>query len=158
MKTRRDAREWAMQVLYALEFSGHSLEQVTEQLHPQDAREPLLKFAHELADRTEQFREPLDQAIKEHADKWDLERIALLDRIILRMAICEILHFSDIPPRVSINEAIEIAKKYSTEKSDKFINGILDAVLHQHTLGGEHTSKSKKHKKQSEEKATDRSS
>ena len=158
METRRDAREWVMQVLYALELSGHSLEQVTEQLHPQGAREPLLKFAHELAGQSDRHRDQLDQAIREHADKWDLERIAVLDRIILRMAICEILHFPDIPPRVTINEAIEIAKKYSTEKSDKFINGILDAVLHQHDLGGKPTEKSKKREKQNAVKATNRSS
>ena len=62
-------------------------------------------------------------------DNWDLSRIALIDRILLRMGICEILFFPDIPPKVSINESIEIAKDYSTSSSGKFINGILDAIL-----------------------------
>lgn len=157
MKTRREAREWVMKVLYAQELSGHSLAQATEQLHPQNARESLLTFAQELADRADRTREQLDQTIKEHADRWDLERIAFLDRIILRMAICEILFFPDIPPRVTINEAIEIAKKYSTEKSDKFINGILDAVLHQHQPGGDPTNGKKANSKKLKHKATDRS-
>lgn len=157
MKTRREAREWVMKVLYARELSGHSLEQATEQLHPRNAREPLLTFAQELADRADRTREQLDQTIKEHADRWDLERIAFLDRIILRMAICEILDFPDIPPRVTINEAIEIAKKYSTEKSDKFINGILDAVLHQHKTGGDPAIGKKANSKKLKHEATDRS-
>lgn len=134
MKTRREAREWVMKVLYAHEFSGNPLEIVVEQLQPPSNREAQMKFALDLAFRMNQQREYLDKIIQEHADKWKLERIAALDRIILRMAICEILFFEDIPAKASINEAIEIAKKYSTEKSSKFINGILDAVLHQSAI------------------------
>lgn len=131
MKTRRAAREWAMKVLYARKFSGDSLEWIIEQLQPRVAHGSHLKFALELVHRTDQLEDRLDDIIRNHAEKWELERIASLDRIILRMAICEILIFDDIPPKVTINEAIEIAKKYSTGKSDKFINGILDAVLRQ---------------------------
>ena len=69
--------------------------------------------------------------IKKKALNWDFDRIAVIDRIILRMAMCEFIYFDDIPPKVSIDEAIEISKKFSTEKSGKFINGILDSVLNE---------------------------
>jgi N utilization substance protein B len=62
---------------------------------------------------------------------WELDRIALIDRIVLRMGICELKYFPEIPPKVSINEAIELAKKFSTERSGKFVNGVLDAVYNE---------------------------
>jgi N utilization substance protein B len=71
----------------------------------------------------------IDEDIIKHLKNWDFNRLAVIDRVIMRMAIIELLYFEDIPPEVSINEAIELAKKYSTEKSDKFINGLLDAVF-----------------------------
>ena len=71
----------------------------------------------------------LDDKIKERVKNWEMNRIALIDRILLRMGVCEMLYFPDIPPKVSINESIEIAKEYSTAGSSKFINGILDAIL-----------------------------
>ena len=70
--------------------------------------------------------------IEKRLKNWELQRIAVIDKVILRLALAEILYFSDIPPEVSINEAIELAKKYSTEKSSKFINGILDAIYRRH--------------------------
>ena len=63
-----------------------------------------------------------------HAENWEIQRIALLDKLILLMAICELYFMDDIPPKVTISEAIEIAKRYSTEESSSFVNGILDAV------------------------------
>lgn len=74
-------------------------------------------------------KDEIDSYIIDHLKNWDFNRLALTDKIILRMAIMELVHMSDIPPEVSINEAIELAKKFSTDKSDKFINGILDAVF-----------------------------
>jgi len=139
MKTRREAREWAMKALYAYELSGNPLEVVIQQLLPKEADETNVQFALDLLKKTAEKQEAIDEAIQRHAEKWDLARIAVLDRLILRLAICEILYFDDIPPKVTINEAIEIAKKYSTEKSDKFVNGILDAVLHRQVLGKEQT-------------------
>ena len=135
-----------MKVLYAREFSGEPLEWIIEQLHPQDAGDNYLKFACDLVRKTEQLKDQLDQVIREHTEKWEIERIASLDRILLRMAICEIRFFPDIPPRVTINEAIEMAKKYSTDKSDKFINGILDAVFHREKSGEDPEVKADVHK------------
>jgi N utilization substance protein B len=75
-----------------------------------------------------QYRNEADECIKRHAQNWELHRIAAVDRNILRLAIYEMLHRDDIPPVVSINEAVDIAKKFSTQDSGKFVNGILDKV------------------------------
>jgi N utilization substance protein B len=130
MNNRREAREWALKTLYAHELSGNPLELVFTQILPEDSSGKYKEFTLDLVRKTIECREPIDALIREHVEKWELDRIAILDRLIMRQAICEILFFPDIPPKVTINEAIEIAKKYSTEKSDKFINGVLDAVLH----------------------------
>jgi N utilization substance protein B len=86
-------------------------------------------FAEALVRKTVAFQEDIDGMIKQRVANWEFNRIAMMDRLILRMCICELLHFEDIPPKVSINEAIEIARRFSTEKSDKFVNGVLDSVL-----------------------------
>jgi len=85
-------------------------------------------FADPLIRGTLEHRDEADACIKKHAQNWDLHRIAAVDRNILRLAIYEMLHRDDIPPVVSINEAVDIAKKFSTEDSGKFVNGILDKV------------------------------
>jgi len=70
----------------------------------------------------------LEKIISKFLENWEISRIALLDNLILKMAVCELLFFDDVPPKVSISEAIEIAKKYSTDDSSGFVNGILDSV------------------------------
>jgi N utilization substance protein B len=128
MKSRRAAREWALRLLYARRLSGASIATVYAGLLGRAPLDPNLKFARVLAERTAEHEELLDDHIRRKAEKWDLSRIAILDHIILRMAICEFLFFDDIPMKVSINEAIELAKEYSTAQSGRFVNGILDAV------------------------------
>lgn len=85
-------------------------------------------FAHNLIKRILENGDKFDQYIKEHTENWELERIARIDRILMHIALAEILYFDDIPYKVSVNEAIDIAKKFSTDKSSQFINGILDAI------------------------------
>jgi transcription antitermination protein NusB len=85
-------------------------------------------FADPLIRGALQYRDECDNCIKKHAQNWDLHRIAAVDRNILRLAIYEMLHRDDIPPVVSINEAVDIAKKFSTQDSGKFVNGILDKI------------------------------
>ena len=85
-------------------------------------------FADPLIRGTLQYRDEADDCIKKHVQNWDLHRIAAVDRNILRLAIFEMLHRDDIPPVVSINEAVDIAKKFSTQDSGKFVNGILDKI------------------------------
>jgi N utilization substance protein B len=133
MSTRREARERTLQALYARELSGDSADHVIETaLRPglEDPKHPQpYRFAERLFLRTLDHAEEADALIVEHVRNWELDRIALLDRLVLRMAITEILYFDDIPPKVTINEAIEVAKAFSTDRSGPFVNGILDATL-----------------------------
>ncbi|MFA6570709.1 MAG: transcription antitermination factor NusB [Bacteroidota bacterium] len=92
-----------------------------------------IMFARTLIAETIKATDYLDDLIKEYAQHWELERIAHIDRILMHMALTELMKFPEIPPKVSINEAIDIAKKYSTAKSGIFINGVLDA-LHEKLL------------------------
>jgi len=95
-----------------------------------------VEFATLLLNKTLDVAIELDEVIERLAKNWELERIALIDKQILRMALTEILTFSDIPTKVTINEAIELAKMYSTEKSNVFINGLLDAACEEFIAAG----------------------
>lgn len=120
----------ALRALYALEMSQNAVDTVLQDLvHEKTEEGAITLFASELVKKTAAHVEEFDVHIKEKTANWDFDRIAVLDKLILRMALCEFLYFEDIPPKVSINEAIEIAKKYSTEKSSIFINGVLDSIL-----------------------------
>jgi len=127
--TRRKLREKVLQILYAYELSNDSLdlmfEEMLEDVNDEEARE----FVKSLTLLTIKHRDEYDEMIKQVVKNWEIDRIAVIDRLLIRMATCEMLHFPEIPPKVSINEVIEIAKRYSTEQSDKFINGVLDAIL-----------------------------
>lgn len=133
MSNRRQAREVVMKALYALELADGKPEHIAHVfLEPALEDDPSnLEFATTLYERTIDRRREADRIISAHAENWDLDRIAAIDRVLLRMATCELLTFEEIPPKVSIDEAIEIAKKYSTPQSGKFINGILDSILMQ---------------------------
>ena len=99
------------------------------ELPPPSADEAAMRlFAEPLIRGTLEHHDEADALIKKHAQNWDLHRIAAVDRNILRLAIYEMLHRDDIPPVVSINEAVDIAKKFSTQDSGKFVNGILDKI------------------------------
>lgn len=129
-QTRHDARETALQLLYAMELSGNSMNAVLADLLPKCPSPPqALAFCKKIVELTFNSRGELDDYIQKYSANWKFERIALLDLIIMRIAICELLHFYDVPPKVSIDEALELAKKFSTYKSSGFINGILDAIL-----------------------------
>lgn len=88
----------------------------------------VLDFARQLVERTLAHLDRINEVLTEFADNWSLDRMAVLDRAILRFSICELLFFREIPINVSINEAVELSKKYSTEKSREFVNGILDKI------------------------------
>jgi transcription antitermination protein NusB len=127
---RRIIREKVVQALYAHEISGDPLEHVNEcvlaGLAPNKAAHD---FAQRLVTETVAHSVEIDQIIRDRVANWDFKRIAVLDRLILRMGICELLYFREIPPKVTMNEAIELAKLFSTEKSGQFVNGVLDAIL-----------------------------
>jgi N utilization substance protein B len=126
---RRIIREKVLQILYAHELNKESLASFSAEVLDDVKDKADQEFAHSLIRRVLSNVEELDSKIKERVENWELNRIALIDKILLRMGICELLYFPDIPPKVSINESIEIAKNYSTASSGKFINGILDAIL-----------------------------
>ncbi|MCD6205114.1 MAG: transcription antitermination factor NusB [Candidatus Marinimicrobia bacterium] len=132
MRERRLARETALQAMYAQEISGDSIKVVETNIidNSEELPEELKSFARQIFQSTTLHKKELDQYIKAKSENWDFERIAVIDRLVIRMAICEFLYFDDIPPKVSISEAIEIAKRFSTDDSSAFVNGILDAVLH----------------------------
>ncbi len=157
MGKRREARERAVQFLFQHDLNPPedlqaALEQFWEsqrsaaiaedkavatwgqavELPPPTTEEAAVRlFADPLIRGTLEKRDLVDEVIKRHAFNWELHRIAAVDRNILRLAIYEMLHRDDIPPVVSINEAVDIAKKFSTQDSGKFVNGILDKVKSQ---------------------------
>lgn len=133
MKTyRRQIREKILQALYTLELRDVDTNSAANWLLTKEIMDDpnAMKFFNHLMQSIVKNREEIDRYIAKHTFNWDMSRIAIIDKNILRMALAEILYCEDIPPKVSINEAIEIAKKFSsTEKSSKFVNGILDAIF-----------------------------
>ena len=130
MGRRRKAREVALQFLYQLDVYGeddptpHADEFWSR--HPVDG--DTRSFADVLVRGTKENQPKIDELISQYAQHWELERMAVVDRNILREGIFEILWAGDVPPKVAINEALEVAKKFSTQESSRFINGILDRV------------------------------
>lgn len=136
---RRVVREKVLQILYAYEMNNENLMALTQSIlgDVEDANDK--KFGEDLVNRALINKKELDVKIEERVSNWEMGRIALIDKLLLRMAICELFYFPDIPPKVSINEAIEIAKGFSTAGSGKFINGILDAILSEEKTAGKIT-------------------
>ena len=131
MGQRRQSRELALQFLYGygMNRSGRPTEEVIIDFwNSNRAPEDVRQFATDLVTGTLDNLDRIDNIIREHATNWKLDRIALVDKNILRLAIYELNYREDIPPAVTINEAVEIAKKFSTPRSGKFVNGILDKV------------------------------
>jgi len=119
-----------MQSLYAYEVSQDPIPHIIENIFGElRDHEEEFSFAQSLLKATIEHQPVIDAIIKKKATHWNFDRIALIDKLLLRMGICELFYFEDIPPKVSINETIEIAKRFSTEKSGQFINGILDSIL-----------------------------
>lgn len=155
--TRRIVREKVMQILAAQNVSGVDWQEIFDKIFPYEFRleevetpQRLLSrreideleadpeiiwepddvdFAKDLIRKTRLHQDYSDELMKRFSQNWELDRIAHVDRIVMRIAIAELLGFPEIPPKVTINEAIEIVKRYSTDKSGTFVNGILDAVL-----------------------------
>lgn len=118
-----------LQILYAYEMNKEGLTALTDGILSDIENKNDKEFSVQLVNKVIASQKELDQKIKEKVDNWEMARIALIDKLLLRIGIAELLYFPDIPPKVSINEVIEIGKDYSTSNSGKFINGILDAIL-----------------------------
>lgn len=132
-RKRTIARELALQLLFmADENRGLSEEDIHYHFESNDAQPEVADFARMLVDGTREEQAGIDEIISGTAVNWKLSRMSVVDRNILRMASYEILHLPDIPPKVSINEAVDLAKKFSTADSGAFVNGILDKILSRH--------------------------
>lgn len=129
MRRRTHSREIAVQFLYQLDLRGDEvMADLSAFLAEQGKDDDVRTFAQRLITGTMASRDAIDARLKTVTKNWDLRRMAAVDRNILRLAIYELMHCPDVPPKVAINEAIEIGKKFSTANSGGFVNGILDRV------------------------------
>lgn len=129
---RHQARELALQALYVWEVGGTSPEEALDHVvaeHLPEASEPVRAFAGELMKGTVLTHQELDGIIGRHIDNWRIERLALIDKLILRQATWELRYQPDTPPAVVVNEALELARTFSADESVKFVNGVLDGIL-----------------------------
>lgn len=135
MRSRTMARKFVLQILYQLEITKESTDRVLRKFWDMTEFDPdTREFADKLVYGVVEHLQNLDQAIEKFSKNWELHRMQIIDLCIMRIGAYELLYQSDIPYAVSINEAIELAKEFSTEKSAKFINGVLDG-LKEYTQG-----------------------
>ena len=129
MRKRTRARQFALEVLYQVDLCGEGVTAETlVDMCGRAADREVSDFASALVRGTRAHLVEIDEIIRQVAENWDLSRMATVDRNILRLGTFELLHRDDIPPKVSINEAIELGKQYSTAESGTFVNGILDRI------------------------------
>ncbi len=132
MGKRHKARELALKCLYAFDSVGEDIDRICETVVvtsdlPEEGRD----FAEALFRKVAVKLPELDEHIQRHSRNWDIKRLAMVDKNILRLSICELLFFPDSPAKVVINEGVELAKRFSTAESSRFVNGLLDAIYHE---------------------------
>ena len=128
---RRQAREWAVQLLFQTEFNPDNLDQALADFWNDEEKKPSERdqtYVNEVVHGVIEKRRDVDRTISKYTQNWDVDRLGVLDRTIMRVAVYEMLFRSDIPPVVSINEAVEIAKAYISKESGRFVNGVLDRI------------------------------
>jgi transcription antitermination factor NusB len=127
---RRRSRELALQLLYQLDLHGSDdLALELEDFWTRNVVDAQVRmFAESLVRGTKKHQDTIDELISRFTEHWSLDRMAVVDRNILRLSVFELLWGGDVPPRVAINEALEVAKKFSTQESSRFINGVLDRI------------------------------
>jgi 3',5'-nucleoside bisphosphate phosphatase len=132
MRKRSRSREFALQVLYQMDITRDdsiaALDNFWQEHSQEDIDEEVKNFTDQLVQGTSAQIKKLDEKISQYAANWELERMAVIDRNILRMGCFELMFRDDIPPKVSINEAVDLAKKYSGPDAGKFVNAILDKI------------------------------
>jgi N utilization substance protein B len=129
MGTRRYARELAMQALFSMDMNNaFSMEMLVEYDRSFPPNKKVAPYFHRLTEGVVQNKDHIDKVIETYSSNWKVRRMACVDRNILRLAVYEMLYCGDIPAKVSINEAIDIAKKFGSSESGSFINGILDSI------------------------------
>lgn len=129
MSSRRRSREIALRTLYQVDITDFDWHKLLQENASQERLDKSnLEFVSKLIETVLEHQEKLDSLIKEKLEHWDFERVSLMDKNVLRMALAEMLYFPEIPIKVSMDEAIELAKKYSYAEAGSFVNGILDAI------------------------------
>lgn len=128
MGKRRTARTLALQALYQWNLQQDERTYPWESCRDEDTEPAAIDFAKTLVEGVIQHRDAIDVAISKHVHNWAMDRLSVVDRNVLRIAVFELLYLDDIPPAVTINEAIEIAKQFGDDESGGFVNGILDGL------------------------------
>ena len=129
MKPRTRARSLALQALYEIDLTGHPAEEVLAgRATDYDLDAPLEDFARRLVTSVLPLRKELDNYISQHAPEWPIEQVSVIDRNIIRMATWEFAVSGDTPIKVAINEAVELAKRYGSDSSPRFVNGVLGSL------------------------------
>jgi N utilization substance protein B len=133
VRRRTKARRWTLQILYAWEVRGPECdlgEQATDFFRRRKIADHTRVFSQSLVDSLADHIEAVDEMLEDSTENWDLDRLAIIDRNILRIALAEFLYFDEIPFRVTIDEAVTLAKRYGGAESPRFVNGVLDALAH----------------------------
>jgi N utilization substance protein B len=133
MRKRTKAREYALQLLYQMDVThAESAPAIQEFWAHHPASGDVKQFATRLVQGAIEHRDDIDRLIASYASNWDIARMAVVDRNILRLGAYELLYLEEVPPKVCLNEAVELAKRFGDEESSKFVNGILDAIHKAH--------------------------
>lgn len=130
MRRRTLAREHALKILYQFDITKRPMDLVVESYWKAEETkdQEIITYANLLAQGVSQIIQDIDHKISDYATNWQIKRMAIIDRNVMRIGLYELQHTSDIPPKVAINEAVELAKKYGDLESSKFVNGILDKI------------------------------
>ena len=140
-KQKRQARIITLQIIYAQALKGSNLDDTCKFMLDKGnlPTEQVIKYGKQLSNLIFMHSLEVDKLIKNRSKNWDFDRITLIDKLILRMALVEMMYMDAVPPKVSIAEGVEIAKQFSTEDSSSFINGILDSVYNEILIKKEKT-------------------
>ena len=138
MGARTRARECALQALYQLDTSGGTAEGALQGIfaHFEDGDAADRRFAEALVRGVQTEKPSIDEIIQRYSQNWKLERMARVDRNILRLGVYELLRRADVPVKVTLNEAVELGKKFGSEESSAFVNGVLDKIAHRREMEG----------------------
>lgn len=135
-RKRTQSRECALQILYQHEMNPEPVAEILKKFWSQQEgsfSEEVRAFAEKLACGVLEYQPEIDRVLERYADNWELSRMAMIDRNVMRLGTYELLYVADVPPKVTLNEAVNLAKKFSQEESGKFVNGILDKINHTET-------------------------
>ncbi len=138
MRKRTQSREFALQILYQNEFNPEALEVACDAFWERnpDMDQEIRAFTKKIVSAALLHQDEINPVIEKAMEHWDLTRVVLIDKLIMQLAVAEFLFMKNIPPKVTINEAVNLAKKYSQEDSGKFVNGVLDRISHSQQLFG----------------------